>query len=188
MTWLKIVADGLTGLRLVLAVVLALLGPLGGVQRLNAAAVLVLVAWTTDLFDGPLARRSGMVGQSWLGRNDLTIDIVLGMALLLYMAVIDMVPLCLALGHVALWGIVLWRYGRITKPLGAAFQGPIYLWLGLSLLVRRMLLGRVMLLWLLGNVAATWDRLTRRDIPQFFQGLCDLFRGRADMSPESERR
>lgn len=188
MAWLKTIADGLTALRLAISVALALLGPLVGSQDLNAAAALVLVAWTTDLFDGPLARKSGRAGQNWLGRSDLLIDMVLSVALLVYMGSVGLVYFWLGLAYVALWGVVIWRYGRLTKPLGAAFQGPIYVWFGLSLLARRLLTGRLMVLWVAGNVVATWGRLTRRDMPRFLRGLRDLIGNPRGSAPESERR
>ncbi len=85
MAWLKPLADGLTGLRLVLSVVLAGWGRLMGSDGLSTAAFLLLAAWTTDALDGPLARKSGVTHQSWIGRNDLLIDIVVATALLSFM-------------------------------------------------------------------------------------------------------
>jgi len=171
MAWLKPLADGLTGLRLVLSVVLAGWGRLMGSDGLSTAAFLLLAAWTTDALDGPLARKSGVTHQSWIGRNDLLIDIVAATALLSFMRSAELIhPLAVA-AYLLLWGVILWRCGGVTKPLGAAFQGPVYISFGLCLLARRLIVGRVMVAWVLANVAVKWETLTKRELPYFLQGM-----------------
>lgn len=92
----------------------------------------------------------------------------------------------LALAYTFVWGLLVWRYGQLTKPLGAAFRGPIYIGFGVCLLVRRLLVGKVMALWVLGNVAATWKRLTRRDVPQFLLGMRQFARHLAAHAPRKD--
>ena len=75
MGWAKYVADGLTALRAVLAVAIAAVGIARGADGLEAAIVLVLVAWTTDWLDGPVARRSRSERRTWVGEQDLAVDI-----------------------------------------------------------------------------------------------------------------
>jgi len=170
MGWMKILADGLTGLRLILSVVLAGGGMLLNPYGVDAAAVLVLVAWTTDALDGPVARKSGRP-EGWLGRRDLLIDVFFALCLLLYMRSVALIPPIVTWGYLLLWALIFWRCGRVTKPLGAAFQGPVYLAFGLRLLARRLLTGRIMVIWVLANVALTWRRLVWRDVPDFLQGV-----------------
>ena len=184
MPWLKKVADALTGLRLALSVTLAALGLTGRLEGPQTAAVIVLAAWTTDALDGPLARKSGQAGQNWWGQGDLLVDMALATALLIYMCSAGMAHPLLGLAHLLVWLVILVRQGSITKPLGAAFQGPIYVWFGVSLLMQGLLMGRVMLLWVLGNIAINWRRFAQRDVPRFIEGLGDLVRRPADGSTE----
>lgn len=52
----KILADALTGLRFVLGFCLVWLGWQQGPEAIATAALLLLIAWTSDTLDGPLAR------------------------------------------------------------------------------------------------------------------------------------
>ncbi|HHX44996.1 MAG TPA: hypothetical protein GX714_13570 [Chloroflexi bacterium] len=171
MAWLKPLADTLTALRGVLSLALAGLGSVAGSDGLNAAACLLLAAWTTDALDGPLARKSGVTQQSWIGQNDLIIDLVVAVALLHFMRSAGLVHPLVVVGYIALWGVILWRCGSLTKPLGAAFQGPVYVWFGVCLLARKLLVGRVMVAWVLANLAVKWEVLTTRELPHFLQGM-----------------
>lgn len=170
MAWMRVLADGLTGLRLVLSVMLAVGGLTFYPHGVEAAAALVLVAWTTDALDGPLARRSGR-GESRLGRSDLLIDVFFALCLLFFMRSAALMPPVVAWVYVLVWAIVFWRFGQVTKPLGAAFQGPVYAWFVVRLLADRVLVGRILLLWVLANVALTWRRLVLSDVPDFFRGM-----------------
>ncbi len=184
MIWLKAVADGLTGMRLVLSVALAGLGRLVGPDGLSTAALFVLAAWTTDALDGPLARRSGVTYQTWIGRNDLLIDLTVAVALLLFMRSAGLIHPVVTAAYLLFWGIILWRCGQLTKPLGAAFQAPVYVAFALSLLVRRLLVGRLMVAWALTNLAVKWKALTQEELPRFVRGIrqarAHLLQGRAD--------
>lgn len=83
---LKKVADLLTASRLVVALVV-LVAAFGPAPDRSIAWVvpLVLLAWTGDLFDGWLARRSGQPGSTWIGKCDLPIDAALASATLVYL-------------------------------------------------------------------------------------------------------
>lgn len=186
MGWMKVLADGLTGLRLVLSVVLVSWGFRLDYDKVDAAALLLLTAWTTDALDGPLARKSGVSDQSWIGRNDLFIDMMLAVGLLYFMCGIGLIHPLAALAYVLIWGISLWRYGRVTKPVSAAFQGPVYLGFVLYLLMQRMLVGRVMVIWVVAHVVVNWKRLIRRDVPQFVQGMRHFMAYLLHRAPEGE--
>lgn len=182
MVWMKALADALTTTRLLLALVLVLFGLGVGTGSITDAGLVVLVAWTTDLLDGPLARRSGVSRQTWVGRNDLYIDISFGLALLGFMCSVNLVHPLSALAFVLVWAVVVYIFGHLTKPLGALLQGPVYVWFGTRLLLRGMLVGKLMVVWLLGNIAVTFKRLTRRDLPEFLRGVEQVFaelRGRS---------
>lgn len=101
-TSLRSLADGLTGLRMVLAVAVV---PAAWASRLGLTAIIVATAWLTDLVDGRLARLSGEKGRlaSW----DLRADTMLGACLLVGLAGAGIAPLWLIPLAVALAALYL---------------------------------------------------------------------------------
>jgi len=106
----RILADTLTGLRLILAAALAALGARNGQQSLATAVVLILTGWTADTLDGHLARKSGREGETFLGRNDLLVDVVFSLGGFTYFALSGFVSLWLALFYVAVSGGIVLRF------------------------------------------------------------------------------
>ena len=133
MHWAKLMADGLTALRIVLAVAILALAAFAGAEGLHLAAGLLLAAWISDVLDGPLARKSGQVG-GWLGSKDLEIDILVGASALIYLAMAGFVSAWVALLHLGAWSVVFWRNGGVPRPYGVLFQAPIYLLFGITAL------------------------------------------------------
>lgn len=83
---LKILADAFTGGRFVVALVVLAAAFVGEpAAHVPWVVALVVVAWTGDLFDGWLARRSGQAGSSWIGNHDLAIDASLAVVSLVYL-------------------------------------------------------------------------------------------------------
>ncbi|MDX1469120.1 MAG: CDP-alcohol phosphatidyltransferase family protein [Acidimicrobiia bacterium] len=81
------IADGLTLLRLAIAIVLA---PLVTVGLWSTVAILMALAWATDFADGRIARMAG--GGTRLGRWDMSIDTAVGASLLLGLIFQGVVP------------------------------------------------------------------------------------------------
>ncbi|MGC9522476.1 MAG: CDP-alcohol phosphatidyltransferase family protein [Anaerolineae bacterium] len=101
---MNILADGLTLLRFLLVVVILQVGVVRGPDEgLAAAATLTVLAWITDVLDGPLARRARRPTR--LGRCDLVADIGLTLALATCLVVWGALPLLLVTGGVALAGL-----------------------------------------------------------------------------------
>lgn len=107
---MKKVADTLTAMRFVMGAVIAYIGVTRpDTAGLKLAVWLTLAAWTTDWLDGPIARRSRFVQQTWLGYHDLEADLCITLAMGVTLASWRMyVPVVLAIGLLAAW--LLWRY------------------------------------------------------------------------------
>lgn len=48
---------------------------------IRTVVLLILLAWTTDVLDGPLARRAMGPGQTWVGSHDLELDLCVTLAM-----------------------------------------------------------------------------------------------------------
>lgn len=104
------VADGLTGTRLLVAPVLVLTA---GSAHLSATAILVSVAWLTDMWDGRLARRSGIGGR--LGAWDLRADTVVGLCLVAGLTIAGLANVWL----LVVAGVLIWPFiaGNVTAAM-----------------------------------------------------------------------
>ncbi|MEA3377530.1 MAG: CDP-alcohol phosphatidyltransferase family protein [Chloroflexota bacterium] len=119
----NMLADGLTLLRFLLVVVILQVGVVRGPDEgLASVATLTVLAWITDVLDGPLARRARR--PTHLGRCDLVADIALTLALATCLVVWRVLPLLLVAGGLALAGLSA-RKLHMMAPLQLA-MGLIY--------------------------------------------------------------
>lgn len=102
-------ADVLTASRLVIAGAILVLGLIAGPTALGSAFLLTLIAWTTDLFDGVVARWSGTHARTLLARWDLGIDILLVGATLAFVILAGLLHPAIALFYpIAIVAARLW--------------------------------------------------------------------------------
>lgn len=142
----KVVADLLTGSRVVAAAVVLAAAFVGTPDdHLRWVAVLVIGAWTTDLFDGWLARRSGRANEGGIGRYDLPIDATLATATLIFLARLGWLPPLALLGYVALITVI-WLVWRSHWVWNGFNTGSHLIALG-SLLHLLPGLGQIVLAW-----------------------------------------
>lgn len=166
----KTLADALTGSRLLIALVLPFASSLPALDGLRAAALLLLLSWLTDALDGPLARRSGRAGSTWLGNHDVWVDATVSMGLLAYLALAGYVAIAAALGYVLLWAMVYLALG-FSHSLLMLVQAPIYggfLWL---LGHEAPALCAVLVVWLLALLVVYRRRFLHEVVPGFLSGL-----------------
>jgi phosphatidylserine synthase len=95
---MKRVPDLLTVLRGAIAVAIALLG-LAGRGALEAVVLLTLVGWTSDIFDGRLARRYKKE-PTWIGEREFLFDMVMVFSGLCYLVMAGFIPFVLAAVYV----------------------------------------------------------------------------------------
>jgi cardiolipin synthase len=166
-------ADSLTMLRGSVAFLLAGTGLLAGQEALPLAAWLLLLAWTGDLFDGPIARRSRPFEISWWGIHDLQIDMMVAAGVLAYLVAAGWVDGRLAAAYLIVWALIFWRWG-LARSLGMLSQAPIYLAFLIVAVRWAPAIGWWLVGWILAVVVITWPRFPQEVIPGFLDGLRGL--------------
>ena len=174
---LKAVADTLTGARFLLGLYVVWLGMSNGAEALPAAALTLLVAWISDVLDGPLARRDSRQRHTWIGDHDLEADLAVALGVWVYLALAGFVSAHLALIYGVAAAAMLWHYG--SAPLAWGLQALPYaamIWVS----VQRVPPYGLLLLTFTGLVVVlTWPRFPQRVLPEFLSGIRDLPRRRA---------
>jgi phosphatidylglycerophosphate synthase len=153
----KLIADILTLSRLPIAFLVLLLAIAGGHSALGAGLLLILVGWTTDIFDGRLARMDPNRTHTFIGDADLAVDLVLDAAGWILFVSAGYIP--------ALWGYL---YLVSAAAIIAFFpQRTVITYLELPVLalhpvfafISSPLLGWLYAAWLLGAMVLNRDRL-----------------------------
>jgi hypothetical protein len=172
----KQIADLFTFIRVLLAPGLIWLGLEKGEEALPAAIWIMIISWTSDSLDGPLARRSKIQYRTWIGDHDLEIDMLVSLGLGMYMIASGFVSPTLSLVYVLIWGIIFWRIGNV-RSLGMLFQAPIYGWFLVISIQLAPAAGSWMIGWIVAALIITWPRFPQEVIPGFVQGMKDVWEG-----------
>jgi hypothetical protein len=120
----KIVPDALTVMRIVFAGMLAAAG-LDGRADLGREVWLLVASWTTDMIDGRLSRTWLPDYHSWLGQQDVYIDMFVSLSALFYLVMTGLLPLWVALVYLLVWGVLFLLKG-VPAFFAQVFQNPIY--------------------------------------------------------------
>jgi cardiolipin synthase len=169
----KLLADLLTLSRFVLGGIVALLGFSLGEESLPILLTLVLVGWTTDVLDGPMARRAPNPPHTWLGDNEALADAALTVGTLIAFS------FC---GYFFPWPVAIYLlvcgalvfYTR-SMALNMAFISIIH---GLTLYVAFYyggLWGWLVVAWIVLSLILDWRRFSGL-VRVFFRGLADVSR------------
>lgn len=119
----KTVADILTATRLLLAIFILLLGLFVGQEALGTVMMVHLLAWTTDILDGPLARRDTSGRSTWWDDKDFPVDALLVLALFLYLTVSGFILPWFSIIYLSLGIIFLLRFR--SQQVAMSFMAPI---------------------------------------------------------------
>jgi phosphatidylglycerophosphate synthase len=169
----KQIADLFTFIRALLCPTLILLGLLKGAEGLPLAIATMIISWTSDALDGPIARRSRVKYHTWLGDHDLEVDILVSVGLMVYMLLAGFIDIQVVGVYILLWILIIWRWGHM-RSLGMLFQAPIY---GLFIYVSMRLApetGAWMIGWILAVTIITWPRFPNEVVPGFLEGMKDV--------------
>jgi hypothetical protein len=171
----RFLADCLTLARALISVTLPLLGVLAGPAALSYVVLLVLVAWFTDLVDGPLARRAEASEPSWIGRHDGEVDLGVALGVGGYLITAGFLNPWLGLA-LLLAAVTLrcWYSMQLAWPLQALF----YLLLANTAWRRARRFVWLILGYLLFTLAVRRERLWHKEIPAFFEATRSLLAGR----------
>lgn len=170
----KQVADLMTLSRLLLLLVYPWVGLALGAEGLPLAGLLLVFSWTTDLLDGPIARRSRRVYPTWLGDHDLEVDMAVATGVMIYMMLAGYLSLPLGAAYAVLWAVVFWRWGWQRSP-GMLYQAPLYGMLIWICLQDALYIGLLQAAWVVAALILTWPRFPREVVPGFLTGLRVFF-------------
>ena len=93
---LKTIADILTYTRLIIGVLIIGVALTRGAEGLSLAMLLLLFGWGTDTIDGQLARRVPDRRHSWIGDNDIVVDVLLSFSIMFFFTLGGYIPVLLA--------------------------------------------------------------------------------------------
>lgn len=146
--------DLLTLSRGLIAVAILLLGFVGP-GALAVVILLTILGWTTDIFDGRIARKYHKP-PTWIGEREFLFDMVMVLSGLCYFVMAGFINELLALIYVVIAAacIALFRSKTITM----SFATPL---VALPLIVasfKAPLAALVYLIWIVGALALDWSR------------------------------
>jgi phosphatidylglycerophosphate synthase len=118
---LKTLADVLTASRFVIAGLIVFWAIRADYSTLGKVIISILIGWTTDILDGPIARRSA-VGEGFWGRTDFIADMAMVWAGFFYMAQVGILSQYLALAYFML--VLLFLLLTRSKSVLMAFSVP----------------------------------------------------------------
>ncbi|MBC7224535.1 MAG: CDP-alcohol phosphatidyltransferase family protein [Anaerolineae bacterium] len=174
MSRVRLLADGLTAFRFVIALYLLWLGVTGGPAALPTAAIALVLAWASDLADGPLARLDKEGSPSWIGQRDLEVDCSVAIGVLGYLTFSGYISWLAGVGYLLLSAALLWYFRSVH--LAWALEAPPYFCLLWVALRDARFQGILAVLWILFTVVITWPRFPRTTVPAFLEGMRNLTR------------
>lgn len=169
----KRMADTVTAVRAVIALILLWLGWAYGAKSLAVVVWLMLANWTGDSIDGAIARRNRPPYHNWLGDHDLEVDILVAFGLLGYLVNAGFVTPLLAGIYVIVWFLILWL-GHMPRALGMLCQAPVYGWFVCVALFYEPTVGIWLLVWISVAMIVTWPRFPQEIVPNFVAGIRNL--------------
>ena len=146
--------DLLTLSRGLVAVAVLLLGFVGP-QALEAVILLMIVGWTTDIFDGRLARKYHKP-PTWIGEREFIFDMMMVFSGLAYLVMAGFIDRVLALGYIIIAAICI-AFFR-SKMITMSFATPL---VALPLVIASLNAPRaalIYLIWIAGALALDWSR------------------------------
>ncbi|RLC92140.1 MAG: hypothetical protein DRI77_13205, partial [Chloroflexi bacterium] len=132
----------------------------------------LLVAWITDVLDGPLARRDPRGIHTWIGDHDLEADLTVALGVWIYLALTGFISPWLAGAYVLIVAAALYRFGSAHLAWGVqALPYGAMIWTAWRVASPY---GVLLVAWIGLVLAATWPRFPRQTLPEFLGGMRDL--------------
>lgn len=170
----KVLADAMTSARFFLGLYLLWLGWHSGPEAMATATLILLIAWATDVLDGPLARRDPRGLQTWIGDHDLEADLVVALGSWFYLALAGFIAFGLAVAYGAAAAAALWHFGSIQLAWGLqALPYGAMIWTALRVVPPY---GLMLVAWIGLVLVATWPRFPQQTLPEFLGGIRDVLR------------
>jgi phosphatidylglycerophosphate synthase len=163
----KQIADTITASRLLLGVALIYLGLTQGAAGIAAATILLLINWTGDSLDGAIARRSRPFYHSWIGDNDLLVDMVVSGCVLVYLVTSGFLAPLVAGTYALAWALIFVRVG-VPRALGMLVQAPVYGAFWLAAFYTDAVAGWWIAAWAGAAIVVTWPHFPNVMVRGFF--------------------
>ncbi len=173
----KQLADLITFTRTLLIPSIIWLGFSMGIKSLLIVTLLILLNWTLDSIDGPLARRRKDAVVTWIGKHDLEIDLLITTSVLIYMTAAGLVNWPVTVVYLLIWAVIFWLKG-ILAILGVIYQLPIYVWFLITILLEMPQLLLIMIVWPLLAIIVSWPKVPNVIVPDLIRGVAELFNKR----------
>jgi cardiolipin synthase len=168
----KALADSLTSVRFLLGPYLLWLGLHSGPEGVATAALTLLVAWATDVLDGPLARRDPRGRHTWIGDHDLEADLAVALGIWVYPTLGGFISFGLAEAYGLVGAAALWHFGSARLAWGLqALPYGVMIWTALRIIPPQ---GLLLVIWVALVLIATWPRFPQQVLPEFLNGMRDL--------------
>ncbi len=174
MSTAKRLADLLTLSRFFLAGLVLFLALLFGESSLPYVFTLLLVGWTTDAVDGPLARRAPDAPHTWVGDNDALADTALAVATLVAFSFCGYISVWLVVLYLVVAGALVVR--TRSQSLNMAFVALIHAFTIYGSFHYSLFWGLLGVAWILLALLLNWRRFTYL-VRFFLRGMARLPRG-----------
>ena len=170
----KTLADILTAGRAFLGLMLIYEGIIYRADGLAVAAITLLAAWITDILDGPIARRDTRGITSWIGEHDLEADLVVALGVWFFLGLAGFVSPF----WVVIYLIIAILFMFITHSIYVGWLVQVVPYA--SMIVMALLFARpygiVLVTYLLLILVVTWPLFINHKVPDFINGMRDVFK------------
>jgi phosphatidylglycerophosphate synthase len=152
----KTIADVLTFARLTLALLIIVCALFAEPSILPLVVALTLIAWTTDVLDGNMARRDPRGRRTWIGDNDFAVDMILIYSGLLYFITAGFLPFWpfFAYGIIAAAAAIIWTRQSVMM----AFAAPMAAVPIIFSFLNSPMWGWVFIGWIISALTLDWSR------------------------------
>ncbi|CUU05838.1 hypothetical protein JGI2_01308 [Candidatus Kryptobacter tengchongensis] len=171
---LKLAADILTTLRFLIGFYIVRFSYFEPQDGVSSASLLLWIAWVTDLLDGPISRLDPRKIQTWIGRHDLTADVMVSLGCWLFLVFSNLINPLIGFGYILLGAFLLWYFK--SEYLAWALQALPYGLMILTALKYAFVYGILLIAWIIIVVIVTWPRFPKYTLPEFLRGMKALFK------------
>jgi len=169
----KQIADFLTLSRSILSFLFVWLAKDNSPDTLPYAIFLLLICWLTDSLDGPLARRSRIKYQNFIGENDILADIMVATGTAIYLIMVGYLNRYIGISYMIIFFFLFLRFGY-KGTFGMLYQPIVYLYFLWIAFIYAPGQALWLLIYILLLTIFTWRRLITVRIPRFFNSFKDL--------------
>ncbi len=169
----KQIADFLTLSRSILSFLFVWLAKDNSPDTLPYAVFLLLICWLTDTLDGPMARRSRIKYQNFIGENDILADIMVATGTAIYLIMVGYLDRYIGTAYMIIFFFLFLHFGY-KESLGMLYQPIVYLYFIWISFIHAPDQAIWLLVYIFLVTIFSWRRLIAEQIPRFFNGFKNM--------------